>query len=746
MTLQKASSIKPRNSTLYKRTNSSGLPKDEMPSPNSLSHPLYRSQSLDALKRVQGVKEHTTGPFMAKRTQSEMKPETRKDGGKGKKGDRNSKSFVHDVFDKIAGSISASRSSSRTKDDSVNGSGTVVSEAIVHNDEEHVSKRENIQFVKSAPGASSNVNEPQMSNSASEFASLMDEMLDLKQENAYKSSRLSLSSDIEPGLERGENSLASPVSISPPNKPERKNKRQESWEGNIPDEDGSSNIDKHREIVLNDPSLNSNAIDIGADEAIQPSTALSLHSQPFESQTSEVAEDVIQPSVSQREIKIGDDCIIVGSIKLSEVKDGRDLDSALNSFSQLGMTDSNLDKSLSSEGDEIEEETIEATVAKRDSSAPLTHNINKDKVVTTVSVDSFSQTTDAQEKDEENKVKEEEKPKQPALDEEMLERLIAMNSYAPGTQGWAGIHAGGEQGGVVDDFIPNSRLFMAQPIPKEQLSISTCIDGESSSRPMSPPSVAYEIRDDVISGKPVAVEINKTKNVTRSSSYNTVLDDSSSTSSFSSSSAIEKNKSTSLRDGSNNYIRHSSSKNSNSSNSSSNISNMNNNEPGTPLSWSGQRLVRAGSFTDIPANNSVSDWTEKINLKDDDGDDTRLSVDELTDSDSEEFGITDTLPVLVPQVNVQVKDSSNGPNAADTETKPKKQQLSDMSMSASSTSSSGEATPPYKNGQEISSSPDFSLPTPSIHIFNNEISAVGKGNSFSLSLDDNKSNHEDFDC
>lgn len=39
---------------------------------------------------------------------------------------------------------------------------------------------------------------------------------------------------------------------------------------------------------------------------------------------------------------------------------------------------------------------------------------------------------------------------------------------------------------------------------------------------------------------------------------------------------------------------------------------------GSLLEWSGQRLVRAGSFSDIPQNDSVSDWTEQINKNDDD--------------------------------------------------------------------------------------------------------------------------------
>ncbi|KAK7000048.1 periaxin [Biomphalaria glabrata] len=109
------------------------------------------------------------------------------------------------------------------------------------------------------------------------------------------------------------------------------------------------------------------------------------------------------------------------------------------------------------------------------------------------------------------------KPK--TLNDEILEMIIAMNSFPPGTQGYAGLTAGGQHGGVVDDFIPNNLGFVPQPVPKSALSkhlndTQPQSESETPVRVTSPVlnnarSVAYEIRDDLVTGQPFAVEINK---------------------------------------------------------------------------------------------------------------------------------------------------------------------------------------------------------------------------------------------
>ncbi|CAL1533880.1 unnamed protein product [Lymnaea stagnalis] len=272
-----------------------------------------------------------------------------------------------------------------------------------------------------------------------------------------------------------------------PDKPERKNRRK-SDVPNIP-------------------------FEIGFDEVIVATKTDDVFRMPnsINSNEPEVEEDLIVPEISNRGDS-GDDTD--GSTQNNDRR-VKDIKSALSLLSQIKLAE--LDgplRSPSPDGDPVDEEII---VPASKSANPL---------LSSSPPPSSPGEQDIQDTSNNNSVK------KPTLNDEILDMIIAMNAFPPGTQGWAGLHAGGSQGGVVDDFVPNDHGFVSQPVPKavvEKLSSNPFVNPtnpfhrptdnsspvhlELSSSPStnSNRSVAYEIRDDVVTGVPFSVEINKHK-------------------------------------------------------------------------------------------------------------------------------------------------------------------------------------------------------------------------------------------
>ncbi|KAK7482203.1 hypothetical protein BaRGS_00026552 [Batillaria attramentaria] len=506
-------------------------PENRSSSTEQLNHPLYRSQSLDALQRIS-----KEPPFKPKRTQSEMKSETRRESPK-KAADRKSKA--------LSQTYSGSSSSARVDvtDDITVHAPIVESPVKGANNHHHqeVLVAQASQIVQSAsPGiAEAHVElEDETTPStgrkkskldteaAREFASLMDQVLDDKR------------GDEDEVLVQ---QTAASVSVSPktpPSKPQRKKKPSNSSLSSFDMPDAQEQDDGVEETI----------------SAVAASTAQALP-RGFEPQGPEVEEEEIQPSFVKREVVIGNDMIQFEPKEHEERAEKRPPSpDTLAGFTMLDYT-----PPRQPEWEEVQEDVIEASVAA-------------------------------------------------------LERLIAMNAFPPGTQGWAGIQRGGKQGGIHDDFLPTDvreALNGEHPNRSAHARSDSSSSSEASSRGRGRAraprgGVAFEVRDDVMTGRPVAVEI-KSRDSSASTSRSTSRD--------------RMVRASSLRDAE--HAQH--------------HENKENRDEG--LDWSGKRLVRAGSFSEIHQVDSVSDWTDKNVLNDDDDNSTtsgkRSTADLNAESDSE---------------------------------------------------------------------------------------------------------------
>ena len=309
---------------------------------------------------------------------------------------------------------------------------------------------------------------------------------------------------------------AAHVKAAPPGKPERKNRRK-------------SDLQYEQQISVSPTT--------GSDLSFLPKSEV------------EVQEDTIIPVKSDRKR---------GNIENQVKEETRDLEGAMDIIRAANFSDiERVPKVPSPPGTPVEEETI-VPVSK---ASTETNNNTK----------SLSQLGSSRIDDNEsNNGKQEESlqqpppPPPPGLDDESLERIIAMNSFAPGTQGWAGLQAGGVQGGVKDDFVPDHPMFTSFPVVGDNQSISsnssnsTNANGSSINR-----GLAYEIRDDLVTGRPVVVGLSGKGKVASSGRQDSAASDTTTTSS---------GKGQGQGEGS---------------------------ECSDSLDWSGQRLVRSPSFSNI---------------------------------------------------------------------------------------------------------------------------------------------------
>ncbi|GFS00576.1 neuroblast differentiation-associated protein AHNAK [Elysia marginata] len=324
-----------------------------------------------------------------------------------------------------------------------------------------------------------------------------------------------------------ESATVAHVKAAPPGKPERKNRRK-------------SDLQNEQQTSLSPiPSQTQN---------------------DFPSPEPEVHEETIVPAKSDRDR---------GSGREQSEEDTRDLEGALNLIrsSDFSGVERPPPDDLSPLGTPVEEEAI---VAISRASAETNNNI-KSLPELDISGTSNKELAHKEQKEikptekvDETQQQQQPPPPPPGLDDETLERIIAMNSFAPGTQGWAGLQAGGIQGGVRDDFIPDHPMFTSYPVVGDNYSISS-----SSSNSTNPNSssinrgLAYEIRDDIVAGRPVVVGLSGKGRVASSGRQDSAASDTTTTSS---------GKGHGQGEGS---------------------------ECSDTLDWSGQRLVRSPSFSNI---------------------------------------------------------------------------------------------------------------------------------------------------
>lgn len=551
-------------------------------STEQLNHPLYRSQSLDALQLI-GMEPL----FRPKRTLSDLKSGLRKAGG-----DERSRTLSRTYpppSSSAAGALDVSSDVMVHATEVVDGK---VSPGGGSRPAQEVLSAVRSAAVKSAPPAASSGSggeeedadgtQPGKKKSrldteaAREFASLMDQMLDGPSRRSGDE-------------ERVESRTAASTSTSPktpPNKPERKKK---------PSSSSSVSLDDPAEFLSGEGGLEEPFQAVTAAAAVH---ALAGRSQDFDPE--EVEEDTIQPCLVKREVVIGSEMIEFTPTEPQEVSERPPSPTGFGSF---GM--SNHKRPASPDLDPVEEELIEAARACRDAqAAPLPSSAQ---------AGSYSEDGEATHKEKKKK----EKEKKPPLDDEELERLIAMNAFPPGSQGWAGIKAGGKQGGIVDDFMPKDVALQVLKGQHQEAHARSSSSSEASSQGQRSHrgGVAFEVRDDVLTGRPVSVDISGSRNSSASSSRTGSLD-------------RVPGLASSLRDDHQQQLLQ---------RQGQAEDKENRGEDG--LDWSGKRLVRAGSFPEIPQDDSVSDWTDKNKLNDDDDNSTtsgkRSTADTNPESDSE---------------------------------------------------------------------------------------------------------------
>ncbi|KAK7103799.1 streptococcal hemagglutinin-like [Littorina saxatilis] len=585
-------------------------------SSEQLNHPLYRSQSLDALQRI-----GKDPPFRAKRTQSEMKSETRKDsprksgaGGSGGGGSGSSKaaSSGGGSGNRKSKGFSMSFPSDIGDVTSALGKVDVSSDVMVHA-AEAVDGKLNLNGVKPAQevlkavkGSSVESAAPQKAaksgsesdspsgrkkskidtDAAKEFASLMDQVLDGKDgEDGEEMVKMRTSSNLN----------ASPK--TPPNKPERKKKPS------------NSSI-----VSTEDASEFFGGMGVfGVEETIQAAKSVTAHAAPRgprdEDLGPEVEEEMIQPAFVKREVVIASEIIEFSPLE----KRGAEAPRSPSPTAFANVTMSNPSRrSASPDGDPVEEEVIQATVVSKDAlsaSVPSSRSRKEDR---------------GREK-ETKKKKEKEKEKKPAISEEELDKLIAMNAFPPGSQGWSGIQKGGSDGGIHDEFMPRDVQQQQRQQQQQHQRSSSSSSEASSSQSLTRGQrggVAFEVRDDVLTGRPVSVDISRSRNSSASASPNR------------SGSHDRMGRATSPRD----ELLVQQQQKQQQHQQQGRAEDKENREDG--LDWSGKRLVRSGSFPEIPMDDSISDWTDKNRLNDDDDDVSttsgkRSTADTNPESDSE---------------------------------------------------------------------------------------------------------------
>ena len=357
----------------------------------NLSHPLYRSQSLDALQRLGKVP-----LFRPKRTLSEMKPETRKDV---------SKTNMHDVVchnfsdllenkSSSSSSLDISKAEPSAIDNDLGGKSEgkinlTVSEVIVHNADDTnmmdfpdsdlqnvkveindvpVNYENNIMMSKAPEeenvpptklhNESSDVNESKYdSTEVMRFASLMDKMLDLDSNKSFEGSAEMSNGPVSVDIHADNAAELNAEQTSPlPTKPRRRKKNS------------STTSSTSGDTQKLDISATTNSTMVVEDSIVAEETK-TVSSAPGGHPETEgvIVEEEIIPEKRTRNISIGTEKIQFTPHSRTAASPERPptppITRDLVDFSDPAQV-SAVDK------DPVEEEVIEASTAKRDSSKP----------------------------------------------------------------------------------------------------------------------------------------------------------------------------------------------------------------------------------------------------------------------------------------------------------------------------------------------------------------------------------------
>lgn len=288
----------------------------------------------------------------------------------------------------------------------------------------------------------------------------------------------------------------------------------------------------------------------------------------------EAEEDIIQPERKTRSVTIEGGKITFEVMTPSKfdcendktLVDTSDLDASLNDRDTtlvarspfVGRSDSPL-------GDEVEEDVIAPTQVQKDKSVPIVENVCIEKTKTKETLDN----SEGREKSEID------------FEKDILNLDMSLNFDADSIlfkDSFPSRNTKETESGMAYDISVTELESMEEKVREDQISKLESGRGKG--------GIAFEVRDDYVNGETRTVNTNS---VHRTASY-----DITSTHDRFIGRELSSNRPTSLKGPSKQ------------------------DEGLGMFDWSGQRLVRSGSFTDIPQDDPVRDWTNKQILEDDD--------------------------------------------------------------------------------------------------------------------------------
>ncbi|XP_050404202.1 uncharacterized protein LOC126820349 isoform X2 [Patella vulgata] len=612
---------------------------------NALSHPLYRSQSLDALNRagLDALNRSRKDSFKPKRTYSEMKPETRKDnsvrkqlsgmvpemfenGGGDNRGSTHAKItsdiLVHKADDAgfvnidlssggdTKNGLDVSHASGRVDDyaKDLTGKAKDKTSALADDMSGKVSNEVDVFSKTASDNLATQVDDHQMtlevdstvqgvkdrkSSTAVEFASLMDKMLDMNQssDEPFETMEVKNISNGPVAEDSFSASLSSENQFSPPTKPTRKKKRP-STASNSSDELSLSQSD----IKLEDVGLLTSRKPV-VEEVMTIVKVKDVSAAPRSYADCEAIEE--ESMIAEKLIK-GDVSSLADKLELTEKEKDSEKEelpspTLLRKILLDGIDNYQIKKKPEPEGDPVEEEMIQAVrVSREDCAPPLPKAPNSNQEVKSSKKVGVN-----------NNLHD--------IDDELIDEIIAMNSRPIEQAGLPGRNTKENMGGVSYDI-------QVADLDKIENELRSEMGKDAPKSPTG--GKAFEIRED-LNGKMVNLEINKSY-VTRTASE----------------AAISKNNDQEdihiLRAGSLKDDKH-------------HIEN--------DFDWSGKRLIRSGSFSEIPQDNSVKDWTDQ----------NKVSSEDITVviPDNHKMGVLATEEDIKAKAEVFIKESLDLTNMSD---------------------------------------------------------------------------------
>lgn len=574
--------------------------------PSTLSHPLYRSQSMDTLKKIR--KDSST--IIPQRSFSEMRPEKKKN-NQLKLSPDSLMPPRNDAFPTIQENGSKRDSAILNEDDVFQVPKETV--VIVENEPPNLT----VPSVRVDMVDEKTTSSPGESTATAFAAQLFDklneqdklDMLRLSYEDPHDStsnSKVVISSAetsfTETPRSVDSNELDNTVveSKSAPIKPERRKKKTSSGSS-------ISSCDQP-----NSPRVTSLTF---ADDAAIQDVVTSVQTQMSESQPKsssyfdEISEDIIRPEIKDRKVTVTSDKIEFSDVDISINNDSSRSSPDIGSRTLVDYSLSDMENTIRPTTPDnfptIEEELITPEHAKRDSSEPLVSNLVSFQG--TLSDSSKNSSLNSDGKNETVIKASNSSSSLSGSDDEKNESKLQNTSEVD-------FNVTSSNPSLFSTPYPSRNTKEAASGMSYDISMNELNDIESQmsqkskfEKNMPKGGIAFEVRDDFTSGtaKTVSVE-SKSSTVVRTMSC------------FDKIGSVEQTEKTNqmLRTGS--------------------FKDFKKDADDSSLDWSGKRLVRSGSFSDIPQDDSINDWRDHNVIDDSDtiNSETSLNDDIISSNDS----------------------------------------------------------------------------------------------------------------